>query len=336
MLKIAPTAAVAALLLATSASLPASAQESGGDTLKGQAALGGWQQDEPGVKRLLTPQDLPPIGTSAATIAEVVPVPPGAKPRVPAGFSVDLVVADLLGPRVIRVAPNGDLFIAESEANRVRVLQVADGGVKVVKNEIFASDLSRPYGIAFYPAGPDPSWVYIANTDSVVRYPYKNGDLVATAKPERIVERIPWVHHWTRDIAFTPDGKRFLLSVGSGSNVALDMIPEPLSKGGLQAWIETKPLGSTWDTEERRADVLSFDPDGRNEKIVRPACATARASPFSLRPAIPGAWSMSATSSATIRRSNMRRRSSKARSMAGPGIISAPTRIRARVAAARI
>jgi glucose/arabinose dehydrogenase len=266
--KIAPTAAVAALLLAGSFSLPASAQESSGDTLKGQAALGGWEQDGPGVKRLLTPQDLPPIGTSVATIAEIVPMPAGAKPRVPAGFSVDLVVSDLLGPRVIRVAPNGDLFIAESEANRIRVLRVEDGSTKVVKNEVFASDLSRPYGIAFYPAGPDPSWIYIANTDSVVRYPYKNGDLVATAKPERIVERIPWVHHWTRDIAFTPDGKRFLLSVGSGSNVALDMVPEPLSKGGLQAWIDTKPLGSTWDTEERRADVLSFDPDGKNEKIV--------------------------------------------------------------------
>jgi len=57
-----------------------------------------------------------------------------------------------------------------------------------------------------------------------------------------------------------------LLSVGSGSNVALDMFPEP--KGGLQAWIRSAPLGATWDTEERRADVLSYDPDGKNEKIV--------------------------------------------------------------------
>ena len=66
---------------------------------------------------------------------------------------------------------------------------------------------------------------------------------------------------------FSPDGKRLLLSVGSGSNVALDMFPEPLIKGGRQAWIKSKPLGATWDTEERRADVLSYDPDGKDEKI---------------------------------------------------------------------
>jgi glucose/arabinose dehydrogenase len=68
------------------------------------------------------------------------------------------------------------------------------------------------------------------------------------------------------DVVFSPDGKRLLLSVGSGSNVALDMFPEP--KGGLQAWIRSAPLGATWDTEERRADVLSYDRDGKNEKIV--------------------------------------------------------------------
>jgi glucose/arabinose dehydrogenase len=92
--------------------------------------------------------------------------------------------------------------------------------------------------------------------------------VIATGKPEQIVGHIPWVHHWTRDIAFTPDGKRLLLSVGSGSNVALDMFPEPEVKGGLQAWIKSEPLGAGWDTEERRADVLSYDPDGKNEKIV--------------------------------------------------------------------
>ena len=46
------------------------------------------------------------------------------------------------------------------------------------------------------------------------------------------------------------------------------MFPEPLIKGGLQAWIKSQPLGAAWDTEERRAEVLSYDPDGKNEKIV--------------------------------------------------------------------
>ena len=195
-------------------------------------------------------------------------MPPGAKPRVPPGFLVEMVASGYAGPLAIRVAPNGDLFVADSASNTIRVLRVPSGTASPTKNEVFASGLTQPFGIAFYPLGPNPEWVYVANSDGVVRFPYKNGDLIATGKPEQIVGHIPWVHHWTRDIAFTPDGKRLLLSVGSGSNVALDMFPEPEVKGGLQAWIKSEPLGAGWDTEERRADVLSYDPDGKNEKIV--------------------------------------------------------------------
>jgi glucose/arabinose dehydrogenase len=179
-----------------------------------------------------------------------------------------MVASGLASPRVVRVAPNGDLFVAEKETNTVRVLRVPAGSAKPTRNSVFASGLYQPYGIAFYPLGPDPKWVYVANSDGVVRFPYKNGDLTATARPRKIVERIPWVHHWTRDIVFTPDGKRMLLAVGSGSNVALDMFPMPLTKGGLEAWIKTQPLGAAWDTEERRADVLSYDPEGKDERIL--------------------------------------------------------------------
>ena len=115
--------------------------------------------------------------------------------------------------------------------------------------------------------GPNPEWVYVANTDGVIRFPYKNGDLKASGKPEEIVEKIPSTHHWTRDLVFSPDGKRMFLAVGSGSNVAQDMFPEPQIEGGLKAWKKTKPLGAAWDTEERRADVLSFTPEGKDEKI---------------------------------------------------------------------
>jgi glucose/arabinose dehydrogenase len=274
------------LALLVSGGITATAQEPG-SLLKGKAAFGGWQQDKPGVRRLLTLQDLPPIGKSTPNFAEVVSMPAGAKPNAPAGFSVEMVASGFAGPRVIRVAPNGDLFVADSTSNAVRVLRVPAGSSRPTKNEVFASGLYQPYGIAFYPLGPNPEWVYIANSDSVVRYPYRNGDLTATGKPEKIVERIPWVHHWTRDIVFSPDGKRMLLSVGSGSNVALDMFPEPLIKGGLQAWTKTHPLGATWDTEERRADVLSFDPDGKNEKIVATGlrnCAGIAVQPSTGRP----------------------------------------------------
>jgi glucose/arabinose dehydrogenase len=275
-------------LIVSNDGLGATTGDSNAQTLTGPAAFGGWQQDRPGLRRRLTPQVLPPVGKPMPNEAEVVPMPAGAKPRLPAGFTVEMMVSGLAGPRAIRMAPNGDLFVAESQSNRVRVLRVPSGSAKPTSNQIFASGLYQPYGIAFYPLGQNPQWVYIANSDGVVRYPYKNGDLVASGKPEKIVERIPWVHHWTRDIVFSPDGRRMLLSVGSGSNVALDMFPEPIVKGGLQAWTKTHPLGATWDTEERRADVLAFDPDGRNEKIV--ATGLRNCAGITIQPATSQPW----------------------------------------------
>jgi glucose/arabinose dehydrogenase len=261
-------AAMTLALFASGTYCAAKAAENSEKVLKGKAAFGEWQDDKPGVRRLIRPQDLPRIGKSVAAFTEIAPMPTGVKPSVPLGFSVELVKSGLTSPRAIRVAPNGDLFLADSMSNSVRVFQIPAGSAKPVREEVFTSDLYQPYGIAFYPPGANPEWVYIANSDSVVRYPYKNGDLTTTGAPETIVKRIPWVHHWARDIAFSPDGKTLFLSVGSGSNVALDMFREPLIKGGLQAWIKTQPLGATWDTEERRANVLSFDPDGKNGKIV--------------------------------------------------------------------
>ena len=94
-------------------------------------------------------------------------------------------------PRVIVRAPNGDLFLAESRANRIRVFRDADGDGKPEVNEVFATGLNRPFGIAFYPVGPEPKYVYVGNTDSVVRFPYKNGDTKASGEAETIVKDIP-------------------------------------------------------------------------------------------------------------------------------------------------
>jgi glucose/arabinose dehydrogenase len=63
----------------------------------------------------------------------------------------------------VRVAPNGDIFIAESEPGRIRVLRAADGTAKPSSNEVFASGLDHPFGIAFYPPGSDPQWIYVAH-----------------------------------------------------------------------------------------------------------------------------------------------------------------------------
>jgi glucose/arabinose dehydrogenase len=226
---------------------------------------------------LLTPQDLPAIAKPTYGPPEVVAMPAGVRPQVPDGFSAELVTTTgLHKPRVIRVAPNGDLFVADSMFGSVHILRIPAGHTKPEKETVFASGLTQPFGIAFYPVGPNPQWVYIANSDGVVRFPYKNGDLEATGKPEHIIAGISPTHHYARDIVFSPDGNRLFFSVGSASNVAQDMFPEPhLTMNpeprivdDLVEWVKIKPVGAAWDTEELRADVLSFDPNGRNLKIV--------------------------------------------------------------------
>jgi DNA-binding beta-propeller fold protein YncE len=134
---------------------------------------------------------------------------------VPTGFSASLFADGLQNPREMKIAPNGDIFVAESRADRIRVLRGTD---KAQQSEVFATGLNSPFGIAFYPPGPDPQYVYIANTNSIVRFPYKNGDIKASGPPETIVSDIPsGTGHWTRDIAFSPDGKLMYVAVGSGS-----------------------------------------------------------------------------------------------------------------------
>ena len=260
------------------------------DTLKGPAAFGDWRTDKPGVRRLISAQDLPSPSEagSASNFATVVAMPAGAKPQVPAGFTVDMLASGLKAPRVVRVAPNGDVFVAESKANAVRVLRMTPGSATVVQNEMFANTgLRQPYGIVFYPSGPNPQWVYVANSDGLVRFPYRNGDLKARAPAQRVVEGIPWAHHWTRDVVLSADGSRLLYSVGSGSNVALDMFPMPLDMP-FEQWKQTRPLGAAWDTEDRRATVLSYTPDGKDEQIV--ATGLRNCSGMAVQPASGQLW----------------------------------------------
>jgi hypothetical protein len=126
---------------------------------------------------------------------------------------------------------------------------------------VFAAGLIGPFGIAFYPPGPNPEWVYIGNTDSVVRFPYRSGDLVARGPAEIVVPQLPVGGHRTRDVVFSPDGQTMFVSVGSGSNDGEAM--GKLSAAELQAWRSDHPLGAAWGNETDRADVLAFDPHGK-------------------------------------------------------------------------
>ena len=192
-------------------------------------------------------------------------MPAGATPQVPAGFTVELVAAGLAQPRAIRVAPNGDIFVANSKANEVRTYRLPAGSSKPSASEVYSSGLNKPYGIAFYPPGATPEWVYIANTDGVVRFPYRAGDTKAEGKPDTVVSRLPHGYgHSTRDIAFTNDNKRMLVSVGSAGNDGEGIGSPP---GGLRSWSDEHPLGASWASETDRAAVLAFDPDGKHAGV---------------------------------------------------------------------
>ena len=254
---------LAALLFAILASGPAAAEP---EVLKGRDAFGDWRRDKPGTIRLISPQDLPRPGATASASrgARVVPHPFGASLQVPPGFKIERFAEGLSDPRVLKVAPNGDIFIAETGSGQIRVMRAADGASSPSVNEIFAGGLNEPFGIAFFPNGDKPEWIYVANTDSVVRFAYRAGDLKARGQRETVVPNLPAGGHSTRNIVFTRDDLRMLVSVGSGSNVGEGIGPPP---GGLAAWSDKRPLGAAWSYEQGRAAVLSFDPDGKNSKL---------------------------------------------------------------------
>jgi glucose/arabinose dehydrogenase len=263
-----PVQAIAAALVAVAviaAAVPLAA-ETGTPVLEGKAAFGDWRMDKPGTRRLIRPQDLPAAdpSRSATDFLHHVYHTEQQKPAVPAGFEVGLFASGLSHQRLIRVAPNGDVFAAESEAGRIRVLRPSHG--QSAAASVFAEGLHGPFGIAFYPPGRDPQWVYVGNTDSVVRFPYRNGDLKARGPAETVVPHLPTGgSHHTRDVVFSPDGRTMYVSVGSASNVGDAM--GKLSQSELQAWQSTHPLGAAWGNETDRAAVLAFDPQGRNGRI---------------------------------------------------------------------
>ncbi len=246
------------------------ARDQGGPepVLTGQRAYGDWHDDAPGRQRRLTPQDMPsPFASPSASNTPSVVTPSGhLVPRVPPGFSVERF-ATLENPRLVRVAPNGDIFVAETASGKVRVLRASDGATRPEHDELFASGLDGPFGIAFYPPGPDPHWVYVATVNSVVRFPYRAGDLKPSGVPHTVVAEIAETtgYHTTRDIQFSLDGKRMFVSVGSGSNVAEEM--RRRSPEEIRRWQTKAGLGAAWGYEAGRAEILTFDPDGGNRRV---------------------------------------------------------------------
>jgi glucose/arabinose dehydrogenase len=206
-----------------------------------------FRYEKPGTTRKITVEDLPqPYATrSADNFPELVARPESVWPVAPAGFKVELYAAGLDNPRTLCTAPNGDIFLAEGEAGRIRVFRGMTNDGKPEQAAVFASGLKRPYGLAFYPAGPDPQWLYVGNTNEVVRFPYHSGDLKASGSPEHIAD-LPGGGHWTRAVAFSQDGKKLFVAVGSQSN-ADDPVTNP--------------------REKDRADILACDPANCNLSV---------------------------------------------------------------------
>ena len=208
----------------------------------GKAAIADAATLKPGTARKITAADLAkPFETKSATnFPQVIPRPEGMMPQAPAGFKVELYASGLAEPRQIRTAPNGDLFFTEKRTGELKVARGYKDG-KAEQISVFATGLDRPFGIAFYPAGNNPQWVYAGNAGSVVRFAYKTGDLKATGAAEVVAKDVPIKtgpgdFHDTRDLSFSKDGKSLFVSVGSGSNIDdPDKVPED-RRSGLEEW----------------------------------------------------------------------------------------------------
>lgn len=183
----------------------------------------------------------PPFATeSARRNSRVIPMPTSAKLTVPKGFKVNVFAeGGFQVPRWMALAPNGDVFLADSGANSIIVLRDTNKDGVAEERFVFSDKLSQPFGMAFY-----KDWFYVANTDSIVRFKYKAGQTAAESEPEKLVELTPggYNQHWTRNILFSPDGTKLFVSIGSATNVSVE--PDP-----------------------KRAAISVYDPDGKNHRI---------------------------------------------------------------------
>jgi len=189
--------------------------------------VGGWRARL--VARLLRVENWPLV---------VLP-PPDFQPQVPSGFKVSVFASGFVQPRWLAVAPNGDVFVADSAAGAVLVLRDPRDLGKAESRQIFADHLNLPFGIAFH-----DDYIYVAATNEVLRFRYDRRTSSRIGNRERILELpgMGYNQHWTRSLAFSSDGKKLFVSVGSKTNVSI----EP---------------------DTRRGAILVVDPDGNNMRI---------------------------------------------------------------------
>lgn len=228
---------------------------------------GAWTANVPGKVHHIKPADMPaPYATpSVGNDPKLAPRPGSALPSVPAGFSASVFAVDPDKGRLPLRAPNGDIFLSQARKGQIAVLRTR-GGAAAATVSIFATGLSRPYGMAFYPAGDNPKYLYVANVNSIVRFPYSNGDLKARGEPEVVVEKLAGTTggHSTRNLVFSKDGRSMLVSIGSATNVASDIGAAPPQE--MAEWEKVHGVGAAWGVETDRATVMAFNPDGSGRR----------------------------------------------------------------------
>lgn len=185
----------------------------------------------------------PPFATQSTSVrSSIVDWPTGKMPVAPSGFTVSKFADKLDNPRWIYVAPNNDIFVSESAADRLTVFRDSDKNGQYETREIFIKGLNKPFGMLVL-----GNAFYIANTDGLYKYAYNPSDLKLKSKGQKILE-LPaggYNNHWTRNLIANKAGTKIYVTVGSGSNVA---------EHGMEH-------------EVRRACILEINPDGSGEKI---------------------------------------------------------------------
>lgn len=189
----------------------------------------------------------PPYETKSVTKRNsITEWPEGQMPKAPSGFTVTKFAGNLKNPRNTYIGPNNDVFVAESgtrnSADRIIIFRDNDKDGIFETHNVFLENLNQPYGMLIL-----SNYFYVANTDGLYRYPYKEGILKLEGKGEKIAE-LPaggYNNHWTRNLIASKDGSKIYISVGSASNNA---------EHGM-------------DEEKRRANILEINPDGTGEVI---------------------------------------------------------------------
>jgi glucose/arabinose dehydrogenase len=213
----------------------------------------------------------------------VVPLPKDFQPRLPPGFTASVLAGGFDEPRWLAVAPNGDLFVAESAAGKVIVLHFSVSKGRVQSREIFADHLLLPFGIAFH-----EDFVYVALTNRVVRFHYDRETSRRLGEAEAILDLpgLGYNQHWTRSLAFSPDGNELFVSVGSRTNVSIESDPRRAAilvlrpdGGGMRVYanglrnavgIAFSPAsGDLWATVNERDDIAEDIPSDFFTHVVQ-------------------------------------------------------------------